>query len=405
MPKRILAIDDDPFHLNLVTQVLEQQGYEIETARDGTEGLELVEKRKFDLIISDVMMPNLDGYAFCREIRENPQTAQIPIILLTALDTVEEKIRGFEAGADDHIPKPYDAQELLARVLVQLRRTEQLPIEAPAGRNAKIIAVFSMRGGVGVTTLASNLTAGIAQLWNKPTVLVDMVLTSGHSALTMNLPLRNTWANLADIALEDIDIQLLHILLLAHESGARVLPAPPRVEQAELISVEKVQHVLRLLKAHFEYIVLDLAHDFSDITLSGLDAADAVLALLAPDMASVRSMSLTLETLDSLGYPPDKILLVLNWIFERHGLVRDDINSALNKDIEIIIPFAPEPVVNAINIGVPTVFAEPESPLGALFEDLSFKFSKQEHKSERPKLPTEVWERVAERARKRKARA
>lgn len=404
MPKKILAIDDDPFHLNLVTQVLEQQGYEIETARDGTEGLELVEKSKFDLIISDIMMPNLDGYAFCRQIRENPQTAQIPIILLTALDTVEEKIRGFEAGADDHIPKPYDAQELLARVQVQLRRGEQKTIVTPSGRDAKIIAVFSMRGGVGVTTLASNLAAGIAQLWNKPTVLVDLVLTSGHSALTMNLSLRNTWANLADIPLEDIDSHLLHILLLAHESGARVLPAPPRVEQAELISAEKVQHVLRLLKANFEYVVLDLAHDFSDITLSGLDAADDVLALLAPDMASVRSMSLTLETLDTLGYPPDKIRLVLNWTFERHGLVRDDINRALKKDIEIIIPFAPEPVVNAINIGVPTVFAEPESPLGALFEDLSFKFSKQEHKEERPKLPTEVWERVAERARKRKAR-
>ena len=404
MAKKILAIDDDLFHLNLVTQILEKQGFEIKTARDGTEGLELMEETEFDLIISDVMMPNMDGYALCRQIRGNPKTSQTPIILLTALDTVEEKIRGFEAGADDHVPKPYDAQELLARVQVQLRRVDQIPVEAPVGRNGKVLAVYSMRGGVGVTTLATNLAAGIAQLWDKPTVLVDLVLVGGQSALAMNLPLRNTWASLGEIPIGEIDAQLMQMLLLPHESRVRVLAAPYSPEQGELITAEKVAHVLDLLKSQFEYVVFDLPHDFSETTLAGLDATDDLLALLSPDLASVRSMVLTLDTLYSLNFSPEKIHLVLNWTFERHGLAREDINTALKKNIEIIIPFAPEQLVSAINVGVPTVFAEPETPLGALFEDLAFKFSKKEHIDEPPKLPTDVWERVVERGRKRRAK-
>jgi pilus assembly protein CpaE len=405
MTQKILAIDDDPFHLNLVTQIMERQGFEMKTASDGVEALELIEKSEFDLIISDVMMPNMDGYTLCRQIRENPKTSQTPILLLTALDTIEEKIRGFEAGADDHIPKPYDAQELLARVQVQLRRVEQAPIEAPpVGKEGKVIAVYSMRGGVGVTTVATNLTAGISQLWNKPTALVDLVLMGGQSALTMNLPLRNTWANLGEVPIEDIDTQLMQILLLSHESRARVLAAPYSPEQGELISAEKVSHVLALLKSLHDYVIIDLPHDFSETTLAGLDATDELLVLLAPELASVRSTSLTLETLYSLNFSSENIHLVLNWTFERLGLSRTDINTALKKDIEIIIPFAPEAIVTAINVGVPTVFAEPETPLGALFEDLSFKFSKQEHKEDPPKLPTEVWERVTERGRKRKAK-
>lgn len=404
MSKRILAIDDDPFHLNLVTQVLERQGYKVESARDGVEGLELVEKAGFDLIISDIKMPGLDGYTFCRRIRGNSKTRQIPIILLTALDTVEERIMGFQAGADDHIPKPYDAQELLARVEVQLRRIEQASVKAQASRNGKVIAVYSLRGGVGVTTLATNLAAGISQLWNQPTVLVDLVLVGGQSALVMNLPLRNTWANLADIPIEDIDAQLMQILLLPHESGAKVLAAPYSPEQAELISGDRALHVLNLLQTQFDYVIIDLPHDFSETTLAGLDAADEILAILSPDMASVRSTSLTLETLYSLKYSPENIHLVLNWTFERQGLLRNDINTALKKDIEIVIPFAPKSLVTAINVGVPTVFAEPETPLGAVFEDLCFKFSKQKHKDEKPKLPTETWERVTQRARKRKAK-
>ena len=86
----------------------------------------------------------------------------------------------------------------------------------------------------------------------------------------MNLPLRNTWSNLGEIPVEEIDAQLMQILLLPHESRARVLAAPYSPEQGELITAEKVRHVIDLLKTQFEYVILDLPHDFSETTLAGL---------------------------------------------------------------------------------------------------------------------------------------
>ena len=115
----------------------------------------------------------------------------------------------------------------------------------------------------------------------------------------------------------------------------------------------------------------------------------------------MRCAALTLSALKSLDVPPAAIHLILNWIFQSRGLPRKDIESALKRDVEIIIPHAPKPLVTAINTGVPPVFGEPETPLAALFEDMAFRLSKVEHKDETPKIPMEAWNRVKSRERQR----
>jgi len=102
--------------------ILEAQGYQIQTARDGREGLERVQQERPDLILLDVMMPNLDGYEVCRILKQDPATASIPILMLTAKGQVEEKVKGLNIGADDYLPKPCDKAELEARVEALLRR-------------------------------------------------------------------------------------------------------------------------------------------------------------------------------------------------------------------------------------------------------------------------------------------
>jgi pilus assembly protein CpaE len=402
MDNRILIVDDDPISLQLVSSLLMGHGFKVTTAQHPKEGLSILADQSFDLAILDVLMPEMDGYELCRLLRSNQKTAQLPVVLLTALDTLEQKIRGFEAGADDYIGKPFEPKELLARVEVLLRRVGPTQVATPATKIGKVIGVYSLRGGVGVSTLAVNLAAGLAQLWDKPTGLVDLVFTAGQSALLMNIPLRKTWADLAYIPDVDIDIELLEILLLPHSSGVRVLASPSRPEQSELITAEKVGSVLDILRTYYEYMILDLPHDFSETTLEGLDASDEIMVLLAPDLASIRNASLTLDTFNSLDIPDRSIHVVLNRTFKRQGLKREDIEDALKRKVDVVIPFAPEPVMNAINVGVPTVFGEPESPLGAFFEDISFIMSKAEHKEESPKNPTEVWQRIQARVRRRK---
>jgi len=398
---KVLVVDDDEMMRKLVSQVVARQGMEVILASDGLEAVQLAAEQRPDLILMDVMMPNMDGFQACRRIRKNPDTAFIPIILLTAVDTLEQKVNGFEAGADDYLAKPFEPKELLARSLALLRRYAQIHTEALTAKQGKVIAVFSLRGGVGVSTISANLACGLAQVWGQPAALVDMVMTAGQSALLFNLSLRNTWADLARFPIGEIDQDLVHSLLRPHESGVHVLAAPSRPEEGELVNAEKVAHVLRLLRQQYNYIVLDLPHDFSETTLAGLDEADEIFVLLSPDLASVRAAALTIGTFENLGYAQEKFSLVLNWTFERRGLARKDIEHALKREIKAVLPFAPEPIVQAINTGVPLLVAEPESPMSAIFEDWAFRISKSEDKKTRPQNPTAAWMRIARRLQQR----
>ncbi|MBC8503939.1 MAG: response regulator [Chloroflexi bacterium] len=403
MEARILIIEDDLVSQKLHRKVIESAGYKVTMAADGLEGLSYAKEQDFDLVISDVMMPNMDGYETCQRLRENPKTAQIPILLLTALDNLKSKIKGFEAGADDYLSKPYEPDELVARVSVLLRR-KPVPVEPrqTLEKKGKMIGVFSLRDGVGVSTIAVNLATGLAQLWGQESVLVDLALTAGQAALMLNLPLRNTWADLAHMEAEEIDQEVLSQTLRSHPSGVHVLSAPRRVEDGELIQAAKVNRVLEILQQSYDYIVLDLPHNFSETTLAGLDIADEILVVLAPELASVRSTAMALEVFEPLEYSLDSTRLILNWVFERQGLSVVDIEAVLSREIKTVIPFASEQFVRAINYGTPPVLDEPESTLGVIFEDLAFWVSQDDHKKLRPEEPTEAWKRLAKRMRKRR---
>jgi class 3 adenylate cyclase/CheY-like chemotaxis protein len=121
MPNRILIVDDEPFNLDLLEQELEDQNYTIERANDGAEALEKVPSFLPDLILLDYMMPKMNGLEVLRRLREDAQHKRIPVILLTAKATQEDKIRGLDAGADDYVIKPFDSFELLARVRAMMR--------------------------------------------------------------------------------------------------------------------------------------------------------------------------------------------------------------------------------------------------------------------------------------------
>lgn len=400
---RILVVDDSAFNLRVVAATLAPTGCEVVTLQSGREALERIDTIQPDLVILDVMMPEMNGYEVCRHLRQKGHMVQRPIMMLTGNDSLEERINGLEAGADDYVCKPFEAPELQARVKALMRRyvpTNGAPQQSKL--QGKVIAVFSLRGGVGVSTVATNLTAGLAQIWGCSTVLVDLALASGQSALMLNLPLRHSWAEVARADVKEIDASLLDSVLLSHPSGARVLATPPRPEQSEMITAEKVAHVIGLLKERHEYVILDLPHDFSETTLAGLDTAHQILAIMAPELGSVRAMACTLEVFGRLEYPRDIASLVLNNTFERGGLSRKDIEATLKRPMAMVVPFASEALLSAINRGVPPVLDMPHKPIGAAFEDCALYVSKDEHRKQRPEKPTEAWLRLAQRGQQRR---
>jgi signal transduction histidine kinase len=112
----VLIVDDDPTARETLVAILEGEGYELQQAKDGIQALRILKQIQPDLILLDVMMPAMDGFAVCRNIRATPQLAEVPIILLTALDDRDSLLRGLESGADDFLSKPPDRRELIARV-------------------------------------------------------------------------------------------------------------------------------------------------------------------------------------------------------------------------------------------------------------------------------------------------
>lgn len=123
-PAKILVVDDTPRNVKLIADLLTVKGYSVVTAGSGQEALALVDAEKPDLVLLDVVMPEMSGYEVCRQIRENPATKILPVVMVTALDPSEERIKGIEAGADEFLTKPINQAELLARVKSLLRIKE-----------------------------------------------------------------------------------------------------------------------------------------------------------------------------------------------------------------------------------------------------------------------------------------
>jgi adenylate cyclase len=123
-PPKILVVDDTPRNVKLLADLLSVKGYRVVTASSGREALAQLDAAQPDLVLLDVVMPEMSGYEVCRKIRENPATAMLPIVMVTALDPAEERVKGIEAGADDFLTKPINQAELLARVQSLLRIKE-----------------------------------------------------------------------------------------------------------------------------------------------------------------------------------------------------------------------------------------------------------------------------------------
>ncbi len=143
MSYRILIVEDEPGMIELLSVALEDEGFLISIANNGQEGLTKVDTEDPDLIISDVMMPDMNGYEFCEQLRQNPKTASIPFIFLTAKKDVSDRVRGLNLGADDYISKPFHVVEVVARIKTLMMRVKRSKAAAPAQSAPEAEADFS----------------------------------------------------------------------------------------------------------------------------------------------------------------------------------------------------------------------------------------------------------------------
>jgi two-component system alkaline phosphatase synthesis response regulator PhoP len=142
--KRVLVIEDDPDVVELLRYNLEKEDFEVDAAFDGKAGLEKIKRGSVDLLVLDLMLPQLSGIEVCKEIRKSLDIASLPVIVLTARGDETDRILGFELGADDYVTKPFSVRELVARVKALLRRSERSRELMPAAEEALVVGQLTI---------------------------------------------------------------------------------------------------------------------------------------------------------------------------------------------------------------------------------------------------------------------
>ncbi len=235
-----------------------------------------------------------------------------------------------------------------------LRQTE----EHRTAELGKVLAVFSPKGGVGRTTIAVNLAVAIAQLSDGRVVLVDGNLTFGDVGVMLNLPPTRTISDLIPYT-NQLDEDLIDTILATHSSGVRVLLAPPKPELADLVSPEHMGLILARLRELFDYVVVDTMTTLNDVTLAILDTADKVLVVTTPEIPAIKNVRSFLDTAAALGYPAEKIELILNRADASPGINIGEIETTLGRRFIARINSGGLSVVEAANRGTPVMVSDP----------------------------------------------
>src|SRR5215470_17935708 len=204
MAPHVLVADDDAWILRMVATVLEKRGYSVETAVDGEDALHRALARTPDLLITDVMMPKMDGWALVRNLRSRAEFATLPVIFLTALSSEDDRIRGFRLGADDYVTKPFRFEELDLRVAKTLRRTQ-----ATIQETREQLGGTSLRGDLSHVGLSSLLI--LIELERK-TGLLQLRAPNGPSAQVLVREGKVVHARLDDSE-EPVDAECVYYLL------------------------------------------------------------------------------------------------------------------------------------------------------------------------------------------------
>lgn len=355
---RIYVIDDDEQLLRMVGLMLERGGHTVTLISSPIDGLEQIKIDKPDLLVLDVMMPNMSGHDLAREIRANKGLDDLPILVLTARSQEIDRTTALKSGADDYLSKPVTSQELIERIdgLLTKRGGKSSPAQGI------MIAFFGLRGGVGRTTLAVNLAAALRRVSQQEVCLVDFSPSGGQAVMHMRLQARSSWADLSHDGV--LDWSILKNRLLIHPSGLRVLAAPTKPQPAETPPDRTARAILDLLRNNVAFVIVDLPPTFNAAVRASLEAADMALHVITPDVVSVQTAVQVNRLLNNSEITVQRKSHILNQITAEAQLPQKAVERGLNTRMAFQIGYDTNQA-RAMAQGVPLTLTTATSPLPA----------------------------------------
>ncbi len=395
---RVIIVDDVAETRENVRKLLQFEA-DIEVvaaARTGREAIQLTQESNPDVVLMDINMPDMDGIAATEEIRRKMPTVQV--VILSVQGEQSYMRRAMLVGARDFLTKPPMPDELVAairragkmareersksgQVFVDPQGGPDQPGKTGVMNRGKIILIYSPKGGTGCTTIAVNLAVA---LHNEETrvVIVDANLQFGDVAIFLDEQGKNTILDLAP-RVDELDPEIVdNVMIKNAASGVHVLASPSRPEDAEKVNADQFAKLLRYLRQLYAYVIVDSSAYLTDITLSVLDIADAIVLVATQDIPSIKNDRLFLDLLLTLKIPAKKIAFVMNKFDKRIAISPEKVGENLKQEVLAVIPLDERTVIPAVNRGVPFMLDNKTQPAAQgiyiLAEALRAKLVKRE---------------------------
>jgi len=383
MDEKILIVDDDLDTLRLVGLMLQRQGYAVSSASSGYLAIEMVQKEPPDLILLDIMMPEMDGYQVARLLRANSATQNIPIIMFTAKTQVDDKVMGFEAGADDYLTKPTQPRELLAHMRAVLSRARKAPAtpEEPVGERGFVIGVMAAKGGLGVSTIALNLGITLRESFEKEVIVAEFRPGQGMMSLELGYTKPEGLSRLLQSKLSELTAHKIKDELVSHASGIQLLLASHRPLEASFTHhLENFETIARKLAYLARYIVIDLGPSISPVAEKLVKQCDQLIVVVEPFPTTIQHTKILLNDMIDLGIGDSRITIAMvNRVRSGIQLSWSQVQEELGHGIAVIFTPAPELAYQASANNIPMVLQQRDSLTAQQFSKLAEKIAQRSH--------------------------
>jgi pilus assembly protein CpaE len=289
-----------------------------------------------------------------------------PIVLLASGESSALLEDALDADVADVLLLP----QLTENVVFAVRKAGHAGRRQGKSRgDGRIITVFSPKGGTGKTVTATNLATSFAKYAGKRTLLLDLDLQFGDAAIMLGIEPEKTIQDLV-VAPGELDPEKLAGYTTRHSSGLDVLPAPIRPEDAELVTEQKLSRLLEVAKESYDVIVVDTSPFFHGPMLATLDRTDDLLLVCGLDVPTIKNVRLSLQTLQLLSFPTERIRIILNRANSNVGMKRGEVEAALEAKIRFEVP-SDRAVPLAVNRSNPAVLSDPKADFSRAMREMA----------------------------------
>jgi pilus assembly protein CpaE len=374
MNEKILIVDDDPETIRLIGMVLQRQGYQVVPAYKGEDAIKFALKELPDLVLLDIMMPELDGYQVTRELRDNPQTANIPILMFSAKSHVDDRVAGYESGIDDYLTKPIHPAELVTRVKSLISRSKTFgPTAIEQGYS---LCVIAPKGGLGSSSFTLNLAVNLYQESKKDVAAIE--LRPGHGCWGIELGFENmdSLSKLVKLPPSAIRSSNLEKELVRTPFGVNLLLSSNSIDNVKLINrTEQIEAIVRGLPSIASIVLFDIGSCFLPNLDDILSMCDEILLIIEPHPTSIKIARRYLDGFQNKGYGKTKVItpIMLNRNRVDIQIPLSEAHEMLGTKVEHIISPVPELAYQAAINAKPMILLQPNSLVNEQFSNLTKK--------------------------------